>query len=91
MLKRIVATVIMSACVTSAAIAQGSGQAATENAQCTQAAHDLIQAAESKQLDDNKLDRIEDLLTKMEDLCDNDKVAEAMAVAKDIEAEINAQ
>ena len=88
MLKRIVAMLVMSACVTGAATAQ---QAGGESNQCVQAAADLAQAAEAKQLDNDKLDKIEDLLTKMEDLCDSNKVAEAMDVAKDIEAEINAR
>ena len=87
MLKRLVAAVIMSAFVTGGAFAQ----AAKDPNQCVQAAYDLAQAAEAKQLGNDKLDKIEDLLNKMEDLCDSDKVAEAMAVAKDIEAELNAQ
>ena len=87
MLKRLVTTAIMSAVVTGGALAQ----AQKDPNQCVQAAYELAQAAEAKQLSNDKLDKIEDLLGKMEDLCDSDKVAEAMAIAKDIETEINAQ
>lgn len=88
MLKHLATTVIMSAFVVGAAYAQGQTQA---DNQCEAAAAELAQAAESKQLSNDKLDKIEDMLGKMEDLCDGGRVAEAMAVAKDIEAEINAQ
>jgi predicted nucleic acid-binding protein len=86
MIKRLVSTVIVGAFLAGAAHAQ-----ATADNQCEQVALELARAAEAKQLSDDKLDRIEDLLGKMEDLCDDNRVAEAMAVARDIEAEINAQ
>lgn len=59
--------------------------------QCVQTAYDLAQAVDGKELGADRLDKIEDLLNKMEDLCDSNKVAEAMDVAKDIEAEMNAE
>jgi len=59
--------------------------------QCLQAAVELAQSAEKKQLADAKLDKIEQLLIKMEDHCDAGRFNDAMAVAKDIETEINAQ
>ena len=84
MLKRLAAAVLMSTFGTVAAHAQ-------EASACIQAAYDLAQVAESREFGTDRLDKIEDLLNKMEDLCDSDKVAEAMTVARDIEAEINAQ
>ena len=76
----------------SALVATGaSGQAVQDADTCVEVAHALAHAAEAKSLDADQIDRIEDLVNKMEEMCDADKVAEAMAVAKDIEAEINAQ
>ena len=59
--------------------------------QCMKAAFDLAQTAEDKKLPNDKLDKIEELLTKMEDHCDAKQFTEAMAVAKDIESAINQQ
>lgn len=82
MLKRFAAAVIMGSLGAVAAEAQ-------EPSACIKAAYDLAQVAETKELGNERLDKIEDLLNKMEDLCDSDKVAEAMSVGKEIEAEIN--
>lgn len=57
--------------------------------ECLKAAFDLGQAAEEKQLSDDKLDKIEDLLTQMETYCDANQFAEAMTVATDIQAAID--
>ena len=59
--------------------------------QCLKAAFDLAQSAEDRKLPNEKLDKIEELLTRMEDHCDAKQFSEAMAVAKDIEAAINQQ
>lgn len=59
--------------------------------QCMKAAFDLAQSAENKKLPNDQLDKVEEMLTKMEDHCDAQQFNEAMAVAKDIEAEINRQ
>ncbi len=88
MIKRLVAIGMMSVLTAGGAVAQ---QTAADATKCMQAAYDLASTAEQKQLPNEKLDKVEDLLTKMEDLCDADRVPEAMALAKDIEAEINAQ
>lgn len=58
---------------------------------CLKTAFDLSQAAEEKQLADEKLDKVEELLTQMETYCDANKFGEAMAVAKDIQNVINTQ
>lgn len=87
MLKHLAVTAIMSTLLAGGAFAQ----AAKDPNQCLQAAHDLAQAAEQKELSDEKFEKVEDMLNKMEDLCDSDRVPEAMAVAKDIESVINAQ
>ena len=59
--------------------------------ECMQLATELAVTAEEKKLDEAKLDRIEDLLTKMETHCDAKQFQEAMAVAKDIKSTIETQ
>jgi len=58
---------------------------------CLKAAFDLSQAAEEKQLADEKLDKVEELLTQMETYCDANQFNEAMTVAKDIQTMIDGQ
>ncbi len=58
--------------------------------ECIQAATGLAEAAEAKKLSEDKLDKIEDLLTKMETHCDAKQFVEAMAVANDIKSLIDA-
>ena len=88
MLKSIAAAAMAALILGGLMVAPASAQDAN---QCVQAAYDLAQTVEGKQLGNDRLDKIEDLLNKMEDLCDSDKVAEAMDIAKDIEAEMNAE
>ncbi len=52
--------------------------------QCLKAASDLAQSAEERKLGEAQLDKIEDLLTKMESHCDAKQFTEAMAVGNDI-------
>ena len=54
--------------------------------QCLKAASDLAQSAEERKLGESQLDKIEDLLTKMETHCDAKQFVEAMAVASDIKS-----
>lgn len=56
---------------------------------CLKAAFDLAQSAEEKSLADDVLDKVEDLLTRMEGHCDANQFAEAMAVAADIKTMID--
>lgn len=56
---------------------------------CLKSAFDLAQAAEEKTLADDALDKVEDLLTRMEGHCDANQYAEAMAVAADIKTIID--
>lgn len=59
--------------------------------ECLKQAFQLAQSAESKKLSDDKLDKIEELLTKMESHCDAKKFAEATVIAADIRAAIDAK
>ncbi len=58
--------------------------------ECLKQAFQLAQAAESKKLSEEKLDKIEELLTKMESHCDAKKFTEATTIATDIKAAIDA-
>ena len=58
---------------------------------CMKVASDLANSAEQKKLADDKLDRIDDLLTKMETHCDAKQFGEASAVARDIKSVIETQ
>lgn len=58
---------------------------------CLKMAFDLSQAAEEKELDDDRLDKVEELLTQMETYCDANQFNEAMAVADDIRTVIDGQ
>lgn len=66
--------------------AQATGAAPENPDQCLKAASDLAQSAEEHKLGEAQLDRIEDLLTKMETHCDARQYVEAMAVANDIKS-----
>ncbi len=72
--------------VASVALAQAVPQNSDE---CLKQAFQLAQSAESKKLPEAKLDKIEELLTKMESHCDAKKFAEAQTIAKDIRAAID--
>jgi hypothetical protein len=58
---------------------------------CIRHASELADAAEEKQLSDEKLDHIEDLVVRMEAYCDANQLDEARALARDIRAEIDAE
>lgn len=58
--------------------------------ECLKQAFQLAQLAEGKKLAEAKLDKIEELLTKMESHCDAKKFAEASTIAKDIKSAIEA-
>lgn len=62
----------------------------TTSEECLKQAFQLAQVAESKKLSEAKLDKIEELLTKMESHCDAKKFAEAKTIATDIRAAIDA-
>ena len=59
--------------------------------ECLKQAIDLAESAEAKNLSDDKLAKIEDLLTKMEGHCEGSKFADAATVAKDIQGAIDAK
>lgn len=58
---------------------------------CINAASSLGQLAEGKTLPDDKLDKLDELFTKMESLCDAKNFTEAANVAKDIKTMLDGQ
>ncbi len=56
---------------------------------CIKAAFELAQKAEDKKMSNDELDKLEQLLSKMENHCDAKQFTEAMAVSKDIKAVID--
>lgn len=85
MITRLILAAALAAGLSGAATAQG---AATNPEDCLNQAFELAQQAEKKNLDDAKLDKLEDMLTRMETHCDAKQFAEAAAVAKEIAAVI---
>jgi hypothetical protein len=51
---------------------------------CIAAAAELGQSAEGKQFSDEKLEKLDELFTKMETMCDASNFTEAASLAKDI-------
>lgn len=58
---------------------------------CITAATSLGQLAENKTMPDDKIDKLEELFTKMEGLCDAKNFTEAANVAKDIKTMLDGQ
>lgn len=85
MFKRLVLAATIATFAAGAALAQ---DAPTNQDDCLKIAFDLAQSAENKNLSDEKLEKLEALLSTMEGHCDKEEFAEAMTVSKDIEAEI---
>ncbi len=67
-----------------AAWAQAPQQAPQSADDCLKAAFDLAQKAEEKKLSNEQIDKIEEMLTKMETHCDAKQFQEAMVVHQDI-------
>ena len=58
---------------------------------CIAAASSLGQIAENKTLAEDKLDKLDELFTKMETLCDAKNFTEAASVARDIQTMLDGQ
>ena len=58
---------------------------------CIAAASSLGQVAENKTLAEDKLDKLDELFTKMETLCDAKNFIEAASVARDIKTMLDGQ
>lgn len=83
MLKRFVAVGAVIAALTAPALADS--KSADE---CLKGTIDLAKEADGKGLSEDKLAKIEDLLTKMEGHCEAQQFAEASAITKDVKAVI---
>lgn len=85
MLKPLAAALAIAAALATGAMAADAPKDADE---CLKKAIDLAESAEEKKLGDDKLAKIEDLLTKLEGHCEASQFTEAATVSTDIEAVI---
>lgn len=85
MLKSLTAALAISAALATASFA---ADAPKDSDECLKRAIDLAESAESKKLPEDKLAKIEDLLTKLEGHCEQSQFTEAAAVATEIEGAI---
>jgi len=89
MIKSVFAAAVLAAVAAGAAFAQEKPAASAED--CLKVAFDLAQAAEGKNLPNDQLDKVEEMLTKMETHCDAKQFNEAAAVATDLKSLISKQ
>jgi predicted esterase len=85
MLKCLIAATALVSGLSAAAFAQDAPKTAED---CFKVSIDLAKSAEDKKLDDAKLAKIEELLTKMEGQCEAQKFAEAAATSTEIKTAI---
>ncbi len=85
MIKSLVVATVFAVLATNAVLAET--PASPED--CLKVAFDIAQAAENKSLPNDQLDKVEELLTKMESHCDARQFNEAAAVATDLKTLIS--
>ena len=89
MMKSVIAAVVLVTFASGVALAQEQPAASAED--CLKVAFDIAQAAEGKNLPNDELDKVEEMLTKMETHCDAKQFNEAAAVATDLKSLISKQ
>jgi hypothetical protein len=89
MIRRLFAAATFALLATASVMAQVTPASNPED--CLKAAFDLAQAAEGKNLPNDDLDKVEQLLNKMEGHCDARQFTEAAAVATDLKTMISKQ
>lgn len=85
MLKSLFTALALTGALATASLA---ADAPKDSDECLKKAIDLAESAEEKKLADDKLAKIEDLLTKLEGHCENNQFAEAASVSTEIEGVI---
>ena len=86
MMKSLIAAAALAAFASGTALAE---TPANNPEDCLKAAFDIAQAAEGKNLPNDQLDKVEEMLTKMETHCDARQFTEAAAVASDLKTLIS--
>lgn len=89
MMKSLITAVAFLGLAAGTAIAQDKLAASAED--CLKVAFDIAQAAEGNNLPNDQLDKVEEMLTKMETYCDAKQFTEAAAVASDLKTLISKQ
>jgi hypothetical protein len=82
MLKSLIAALAITGALATSSFA---ADAPKDSDECLKKAIDLAESAEQQKLADDKLAKIEDLLTKLEGNCENSQFAEAATVSTEIE------
>jgi hypothetical protein len=82
MLKSLFAALVIAGAMATSSLA---ADAPKDSDECLKKAIDLAESAEEKKLPDDKLAKIEDLLTKLEGNCENNQFADAATVSTEIE------
>jgi hypothetical protein len=82
MLKSLIAALFITGALATTSLA---ADAPKDSDECLKKAIDLAESAEEKKLADDKLAKIEDLLTKLEGNCENNQFSEAATVSTEIE------
>ena len=85
MIKSLLAATVFAVLATNAVLAE----TPANPEDCLKAAFDIAQAAENKSLPNDQLDKVEEMLTKMESHCDARQFTEAAAVATDLKTLIS--
>lgn len=85
MLKRLALAAALVMGLSSVAMAQN---APTNADECNNQGAEIAQKAEDKKLDDAKIAKVEELLTKLDEQCQGSKFTEAAATMKDLNAAI---
>ena len=89
MMKSLIAAVAFLGLAVGGAYAQDKPAASAED--CLKVAFDIAQVAEGRNLPNDQLDKVEEMLTKMETHCDAKQFTEAAAVATDLKTLISKQ
>lgn len=82
MLKSLIAALVITGALATSSLA---ADAPKDSDECLKKAIALAESAEEKKLADDKLAKIEDLLTKLEGNCENNQFPEAATVSTEIE------
>ena len=84
MMKRLPLAMLLAMSLSGAALADAPASAE----ECNEQGAALAQKAEEKKLGDDKIAKVEELLMKLDEQCQGDKLAEAGATMKDLEGVI---
>ena len=86
MIRTLIASAVFAAIAATTAVAETPANSPED---CLKAAFDIAQAAEGRNLPNEQLDKVEEMLTKMESHCDAKQYTEAAGIATDLKTLIS--